>query len=97
MTFPVTGVHSTPVTGPKVNVITTRGVQLLGGLSDEERSIAASHVNAARHYRDTGETDRLEAFRSVRVGGFELETDPVELQYQAGRQQLDFEEFYESG
>lgn len=80
----------------KVNVITTQGVKLLD-LSEEERSIAASHVNAATHYRDSGELDRLEPFRGVRVGDFELETDPQELEYLAGRQQLDFEDFYESG
>lgn len=85
----------------KVNVITTQGVKLLD-LSEEERSIAASHVNAARHYRDTGETDRLNPFQAVRVsdpnqGDFELETDPSELEYLAGRQQLDFEDFYENG
>jgi hypothetical protein len=31
------------------------------------------------------------------VGDYELETDPHELEYLAGRQQLDFEEFYEDG
>lgn len=82
--------------GPTVNVITTQGVLPLD-LSEEERSLAASHVNAATHYRDTGESDRLDAFRGVRVGGYKLETDPGELEHLANRQQLDFEEFYENG
>src|SRR4051794_32267739 len=58
-----------------VNVITTQGVKLVD-LSEQERSVAASHVNAATHYRDTGETDRLASFRELVVGGVELETDP---------------------
>ena len=52
-------------------------------------------MNAATHYRDTGDASELERFRGVTVGGHQLEVEPGEIEYLAGRGQLDFEEFYE--
>lgn len=78
----------------KVNAVTVDGVIGLE-LDDDERSLAAQHLNAATYYRDTGRTDRLDSFRGVSVGGHELETDSDELQRLAALGQLDFEDFYE--
>jgi hypothetical protein len=79
-----------------VNVITTQGVKLLD-LSEDERSVAASHRQAALLYRDSGDADRLGSFSGVTVGGMELETDPREVERLANQGQLDFEDFYEDG
>ncbi len=81
-----------------LNVLTRSGVKALNAadLDEEERSLAGSHVNAATHYRDTGDDSRLSDFRGVAVGGHELETDPEMIEYLAAQGQLDFEDFYES-
>jgi hypothetical protein len=79
----------------KVNVVTTQGVLPLE-LSDDERSTAAQHVNAATAYRDTGDDSGLGAFRGITVGGHELETDPDQIEFLAAQGQLDFEDFYEN-
>ena len=86
--------HDLGMTFVKVNAVTVDGVIGLE-LDDDERSLAAQHLNAATYYRDTGRTDRLDSFRGVSVGGHELETDSDELQRLAALGQLDFEDFYE--
>jgi hypothetical protein len=78
-----------------VNVLTTSGLKQLT-LDEADRSLAAQHVNAVTHYRDTGQTEQLEAFRGKQIGGVQLETDPRELQRLARLGRLDFQEFYES-
>lgn len=87
-----------PMADLYVNVLTSSGVKALraGDLDEEERSLAASHVNAATHYRDTGDERRLVDFQGVAVGGHELETDPEMIEYLAAQGQLDFDDFYES-
>lgn len=81
-----------------VNVVTSSGVKALNAsdLDEDERSLAASHVNAATHYRDTGDERRLTDFQGVAVGGHKLEADPEMIEYLAAQGQLDFEDFYES-
>jgi hypothetical protein len=39
-------------------------------------SKVGSYWNAVNHYRDTGDDEPLRAFRGIKVGGVELETDP---------------------
>lgn len=80
---------------PAVTVLTTQGVLSLE-VSEDERSLAAQHVNAATHFRDTGDESRLAAFQGVTVGEHELETDPDQIEFLATQGQLDFEDFYES-
>ena len=77
-----------------INVPTTEGIQSLD-LGPEERAEAAAHRQAALHYRDTGDYSRLARFGGVRLGGYELETDPREIERLARQHQLDFEDFYE--
>ena len=80
-----------------VNVLTQQGVKSLKAseLDEEERSVAASHLNAATHYRDTGDDKRLAAFQGIALGDHKLETDPEMIEYLAAQGQLDFEDFYE--
>jgi hypothetical protein len=61
----------------------------------DDRSTAGAHINAVTRFRDTGSAGQLAAFRGVSVGGHELETDPDEIEYLAGRGKLDFEDFYD--
>jgi len=80
-----------------LNVLTRQGVKSVkaSDLDEEERSVAASHVNAATYYRDTGDDKRLAPFQGIALGVHELETDPEMIEYLAAQGQLDFEDFYE--
>jgi hypothetical protein len=83
------------MTNRTVSVVTSAGVRWLE-LDDEERSIAAGHDNAVKKFKADGSTAKLAQYRGTSVGGYELETDPDELQYLANRGKLDFEEFYDN-
>lgn len=77
-----------------VTVLTTEGLLLLD-LDDDDRSTASAHIHAVTAFRNDGPTVQLAPFEGVSLGGYELETDPDELQYLANRGKLDFEEFYD--
>jgi hypothetical protein len=75
-----------------VNVPTTEGfvVELL---TEEQRAIVSRLLHAVEHYRDTGETDQLEALRGTKVGFLVLETDPAKIEELFGPDGPDYE-FY---
>jgi hypothetical protein len=75
-----------------VNVPTTEGF-VAEWLTGEQRAVVSQLVHAAHHYRDTGETDRLEALQGVTVGSHTLETDPTRIEVLFGEDAGDFE-FY---
>ncbi len=53
-----------------------------------------AYWNAVHHYLNTGDTDSLERFRDVRVGGVTLTTNPRVLDHQAHMGELAFESIY---
>jgi len=84
----------------KVNTPTTNGFVALD-LDDPERSIVSELEHAVRHYRETGDTRRIEGLAGMRISGFrgtrpvvvELETNPAELEVLFGAVVGDYE-FY---
>jgi hypothetical protein len=80
---------------PAIRVLTTRGVEMLGGLSDPEASTVGRHWNAVRSYLEYGYETDLEDFHGVIVAGRVLETDPDVIDWHALRGDVRFESIYD--
>jgi hypothetical protein len=81
----------------RMKMLTTRGVRVVEVLagSDAARAIG-QHWNAVKHFLNTGETEALEAFMGMRIGLFRFATDPDQIERWGRRDELDFEDIYES-
>jgi hypothetical protein len=59
-----------------------------------QASHVGEHWSAIDHYRQTGDTSRLERLRGRRVGGITLETDPDVIDWWHRRGELQVEDIY---
>ncbi|GAA4403395.1 hypothetical protein [Tsukamurella soli] len=80
-----------------IRAVTTRSVESIPvrELTEAELSLVGSHWNAVGRYLRTGDTTRLNRFVGVRVGGRELETRTVALDYYGNIGELEFESIYD--
>ena len=63
--------------------------------TEDEASVIGSYWNAVRRFVRTGDASDLGDFEGVRIGEYELETDPGEIEYWAAAGELEFEDIYE--
>jgi hypothetical protein len=61
----------------------------------EEASDLGSYWNAVRHFLRTGDDFNVSQFEGMVVGGYELETDPDEIEFWSIHGELEFEDIYE--
>ncbi len=93
---------------PAIRVLTRDGVQVVTGLTANDRAEVARHWNAVRRYLETGDETGLRAFDDHRVGaielphqpdvalgGYRLETDPSVIEWHAVRGDVRFESIYD--
>jgi hypothetical protein len=80
-----------------MRLITVSGVVAADVDSPEDRSTIGSHANAVARFLATGDTEPLDPFRDVAIGGHRLQTDPDELEAWAAQGELEFEDIYDSG
>lgn len=93
---------------PAIRVLTRDGVQVVTGLSADDRADVARHWNAVRRYLETGDETGLSAFDDHLVGAIELphqpnvvrgghrlETDPSVIEWHAVRGDVRFESIYD--
>jgi hypothetical protein len=78
-----------------MRVFTTRGVEMIGGLSDTDATIVGRHWNAVRRYLEYGDETDLSNFQGVTVAGRFLETDPDVIDWHALRGDVRFEAIYD--
>ena len=78
-----------------VRALTTRGVEMLPGLSDIDASTVGRHWNAVRRYLEYGYETDLSNFHGVSVAGRFLETDPDVIDWHALRGDVRFESIYD--
>lgn len=81
--------------GQPMRVLSTDGVQFVGGLSAHDASEVGRHWNAIRRYLEYGEETDLSAFAGVAVGGRMLETDLYQIEWHAVRGDVRFESIYD--
>jgi hypothetical protein len=75
----------------RMSVFTTSGVVDVD-VSRREASIVGSHWSAIAYYGASQDDPRLQRFRGVSVGGYELETDIALINEAADRGELEFED-----
>jgi hypothetical protein len=80
---------------PDMRVLTTRGVEMLGGLSDSDATMVGRHRNAIRRYLEYGDETDLSTFHGVTVAGHALEADPFVIEWHAIRGDVRFEAIYD--
>jgi hypothetical protein len=80
---------------PDMRVLTTRGVEMLAGLSDSDASTVGRHWNAVRRYLEYGYQTDLSNFQGVSVASRFLETDPDVIDWHALRGDVRFESIYD--
>ena len=82
-------------TRPDMRVLTTRGLEMLGGLSDADASTVGRHWNAVRRYLEYGSEADLQDFEGTTVAGRFLEIDPDVIEWHAIRGDVRFESIYD--
>jgi hypothetical protein len=80
---------------PDMRVLTKRGIEMLGGLSDTDATTVGRHWNAVRHYLEYGDQSDLQDFQGVTIAGRLLETDPDVIDWHAIRGDVRFESIYD--
>ena len=79
----------------RMRVLTTDGLQTIDLRGSRVASLVAKHISAAKHYLSTGDESGLGPFTDVFPGGKRLMTDPMAIEREARRGELDFEDIYD--
>jgi hypothetical protein len=78
----------------RMRVLTAEGVKEVAIRGSHVASRIGAHWNAVRKYVDTGDESGLRAFADTFPAGMRLATDPVFIDQEARRGELDFEDIY---
>ena len=79
----------------RMQVLTSEGKQTINLRGSRSASIVAKHWSVIRKYLETGDERGLQAFTDVFPGGKRFATDPVVIDREARRGELDFEDIYD--
>jgi len=78
----------------RMAVLSTEGLVDVDVRGSAKRSLVARHWNAVRHFGATGDIYQLRRFAGRFVGGFELASDPDDVEEYLARGEPDFDDIY---